>query len=168
METTEEWATVIGYEGRYEASSLGRIRSLPRKDMLGRRVGGRMLSEINHPSGHLRVKLSLDGTYRGAWIHRLVLIAFTGHVPEGMEVCHTDGNPANNHLSNLRWGTRGDNLRDRVRHGTHHQAIKTHCPHGHAYDKENTYVTSGGSRMCRACLRETNRKQRERKKKEIA
>ena len=123
-----------------------------------------MLSVVTHPTGHLRVKLSLDGAYKGATIHRLVLLAFEGPEPDGMEVCHTDGNPANNRLDNLRWGTRGDNLRDRVRHGTHHQAIKTHCPHGHAYTDENTYIKSDGARMCRACLRENNRKQRALKK----
>lgn len=47
-----------------------------------------------------------------------MLEAFVGPCPDGMECCHEDGNPGNNALSNLRWGTTRDNQADRVRHGT--------------------------------------------------
>jgi hypothetical protein len=51
-----------------------------------------------------------------------------------MEGCHNDSNPANNHLSNLRWDTRSANRADTVRAGNHAQARKTHCPQGHDFD----------------------------------
>lgn len=152
-----KWAPVVGYEGIYEVSSDGRVRSLRRLDARGRLVGGRELSISLHPSGHQVVKLSRDGVSESAKLHRIVLIAFAGLPPDGCEVLHYDGDPANNHVENLRWGTRSENLRDSVRHGTHHWAAKTHCPQGHPYDSENTHKTRDGRRMCRACLRERNR-----------
>lgn len=122
-----------------------------------------MLSISTHPSGHQQVKLSRDGIYQQAKVHRVVLIAFAGPPPPGCEVLHNDGNPANNSAANLRWGTRSENLHDRVRHGVHHQAIKTHCPHGHPYDAANTHTTSDGRRMCRECLRTRCRQYRKQK-----
>lgn len=154
------WRSVAGYEGIYEVSSDGRVRSLRRMDRVGRRVGGRELSIHTHPSGHQMVKLSKNGIYKQAKVHRLVLIAFAGPPPDGCEALHNDGDPANNRVENLRWGTRSENVRDRVRHGTHFWANKTHCPQGHAYDKANTHTTSDGRRMCRECLRTRARNRR--------
>lgn len=51
-------------------------------------------------------------------IHRLVLEAFVGPCPEGMECCHNDGDPTNNRLDNLRWDTRQANVEDSIKHGT--------------------------------------------------
>ena len=164
MTDAEEWRPVAGYEGIYEVSSRGRVRSLPRVDSRGRRNRGRYLAVINHPSGHKQVKLSREGTSKPGKLHRIVLIAFMGPPPPGCEVLHGDGDPGNNALSNLRWGTRSENLRDAVRHGTHYWAIKTHCPQRHPYDDENTYRASDGRRMCRECLRIRNREARAKKK----
>lgn len=164
MDDAETWMPVVGYEGIYEVSSQGKVRSIPRRDRMGRKVAGRLLSITNHPSGHHQVKLSRDGKYSQGKLHRIVLIAFVGAPPDGCEVLHRDGNPANNRIENLHWGTRSENLRDRVRHGTHHFANKTHCPQNHQYSPENTHVTSDGRRMCRECLRIRNRQSRARKK----
>jgi hypothetical protein len=86
-------------------------------------------------------------------VHRLVAFAFIGEPEPEQEVCHRDGNPLHNNLSNLRWGTRSDNMQDRVRHGNHPNASKTHCIHGHGFTTENTYV-NGKARICRTCQRE--------------
>jgi len=51
-------------------------------------------------------------------VHRYVLLAFVGECPEGMQACHNDGNPGNNRLDNLRWGTPSNNNRDKWLHGT--------------------------------------------------
>lgn len=112
--SAERWRPVAGFQGVYEVSSEGRVRSLPRLDRAGRKVGDRLLAITAHPSGHQQVKLSRDGEYRQAKVHRVVLIAFAGPPPEGCEVLHTDGNPANNKIENLRWGTRSENLHDSV------------------------------------------------------
>jgi hypothetical protein len=88
------------------------------------------------------------------FVHRLVLAAFVGPCPEGMEVRHLDGNPANTRLANLRYGTHSENELDKVRHGTHHEARKTHCNRGHEYTQDNTRRRRDtGSRECLTCAR---------------
>lgn len=69
---------------------------------------------------HLRVNLTIGHRkYVVKLVHRLVLIAFVGPCPEGMECCHyPDSNPGNNALSNLRWDTKSANSSDSLRHGT--------------------------------------------------
>jgi hypothetical protein len=69
-------------------------------------------------SGHLRVNIKYDGgKTRTRYVHNLILEAFVGPCPPGMECCHHDGDPTNNRLSNLRWGTRLENMDDQARHG---------------------------------------------------
>jgi len=69
----------------------------------------------NKHSKHLVVDLGRDHRY----VHQLVLETFVGLRPEGMECRHLDGDPTNNHLENLKWGTRSENQKDAVKHGTH-------------------------------------------------
>lgn len=123
----ERWKPVLGFEGAYEVSDFGRVRSCDRQAVYVRIVDGQpqkatrlrrgtLLRPGTVKSGHQLVSLG-----RGAsrLVHRLVLDAFVGPKPPGHEGCHGDGNPANNRLDNLRWGTRSDNVQDAVRHGTH-------------------------------------------------
>ena len=156
----EQWLPVVGYEGLYEVSSEGRVRSLDR--WIEKRNGSRcfyrgtLLKPGRTESNHLFVVLpSRNGGPRvNARVHRLVLEAFVGPCPEGMEGCHRDDNPTNNHIENLRWDTHSENTLDRVRNGIHHLANKTHCPYGHEYTPENTYIIpSSGGRVCRECTR---------------
>lgn len=152
----EIWRPVVGWEGLYEVSDLGRVRSFGRVAKCGhggtRFLKGRLLKAFSGTSGHLRVDLSLDGKRTPSAIHRLVLEAFVGPCPEGQEVLHWDDDPTNNTLGNLRYGTRSENLLDKVRNGRHSMANKTHCPQRHAYTSENTYMYKG-RRNCRACAR---------------
>lgn len=150
---TEQWLPVVGYEGRYEVSDLGRVKSLSRRDAQGRRRAERLLAPRRQPSGHLTVALYADRVRRDVQVHWLVLEAFIGPRPEGMHGCHWDDDPGNNRLDNLRWDTRGANVRDSVRNGTHHMARVTHCPQGHPYAPENTYTYPAGNRACRECRR---------------
>lgn len=68
--------------------------------------------------GHRHIKLRRDGRTYTRYVHRLVLEAFVGPCPPDHECRHLDGNPRNNRLDNLAWGTRQENQDDRVRHGT--------------------------------------------------
>lgn len=80
-------------------------------------------------NGHMTVWL---GRRWQRFVHRLVLEAFVGPCPEGMECRHLDGNPANNKLDNLKWGTRKENQDDSKRHGTHwasSEAGREHARH---------------------------------------
>lgn len=157
--TPERWLPVVGYEGLYDISDLGRVRSL--RHRWGPRPTPRLLKLQAHPSGHLIVHLYREpGKSKTLKVHHLVLAAFIGPCPPGMEGCHNDGNPANNESQNLRWDTRAANIQDAIRHGTHWQIAKTHCGTcGTPYDEENTILRPGGGRDCRACSRLNSRRQ---------
>lgn len=118
----EQWKPVVGYEGFYEVSDLGRVKSLERtcKTAHGkgwRTVKGRMLYIHTDRRGYQTVQLCNVEKVTHL-IHRLVMAAFVGRCPDGMEVCHGDGNPRNNQLSNLRYDTHENNCADMVEHGT--------------------------------------------------
>ena len=101
------------------------------------------------------MSLYTQGKNKIRYVHSLVAESFIGPRPEGMEVCHNDGDPTNNHLDNLRYGTSSGNELDKVRHGTHYNAAKTHCPLGHELFTENipTSIAKLGRRQCLACVR---------------
>jgi len=119
----EIWKDVPGYEGQYQVSNQGRVRSLDREiEQMSRwgtsyikSVRGVMLQPGRMPAGHVSVSL---GRNNSQCVHKLVLLAFVGAAPSGCECLHDNGDPSDNHLENLRWGTRGENIRDAVRHGT--------------------------------------------------
>ena len=108
----EIWKDIPGYEGRYQVSNFGRVKSLPNI----RRKSELILRQAAMKSGHLMVSL-WNGNGRSRLVHALVMEAFVGPRPAGMDCCHNDGDPANNRLSNLRWDTRSGNERDKKRHG---------------------------------------------------
>ena len=157
--TIERWKPVNGHEGIYEVSSHGRVRSLDRtvthSDGHVRRYKGKVLSAPLNPDGHPVVCLYIQRKSKVHTVHSLVAETFIGTRPEGMEVCHGDGNHTNNHVDNLRYGTRSENMLDRVRHGTHTNAAKTHCPLGHELFAENIppSIAKLGRRQCLACVR---------------
>jgi len=156
---TPEWRPVPGFPN-YLVSSDGKVLSLKRRG-----APGGIRKTFDHGSGHLHVVL-LNGSHNdrhGFMVHHLVLEAFVGPRPQGMECRHLDGNPANNVVSNLAWGTRSENQLDRVSHGTHHEANKTHCPHGHLYDEQNTRHRNG-KRHCMTCQRKATRESMKRLK----
>lgn len=111
----EEWVDIPGYEGCYQVSSHGQVRSLPRPY----RNSTKILKLRPNKKGYLRVALCKDGKCKDYKVHRLVLTSFVGPCPEGMIGLHWDDDRTNNHLNNLRWGTFSDNQNDAVRNGTH-------------------------------------------------
>ncbi|WKW86001.1 HNH endonuclease [Gordonia Phage JonJames] len=154
MIEVEEWATIPGYEGKYSVSSLGRVRSESRVAYCQggvRSVAERMM-KLNTNAPYSLVGLSLDGSRKSHGVHTLVALAFLGPRPTGMQVCHNNGDPHDNRLSNLRYGTPSENNLDKVSHGTHPESRKTHCPQGHSYSPENTAVYDG-KRKCKKCSR---------------
>ncbi|WP_082946294.1 NUMOD4 motif-containing HNH endonuclease [Mycobacterium sp. E1747] len=142
---TEQWRPVLGFEGLYEVSDRGRVRSL---------ITGKVVKpHVGNQRGHLRISLKQHaGPYKGLYVHRLVLEAFVEPFRKGMECRHLDGDPTNNRLENLRWGTQSENNLDRVKHGTHHHTRRTHCPKGHLLD--GVWHRSDGTirqRYCKTC-----------------
>lgn len=128
----EGWKDIPGWEGFYQVSDLGRIRSVDRR--IPKSVGdgcrlmrGKVLKPgIYKNPGYSRVNLSRPGRTQWFDIHFLVLLAFVGPRPEGMECRHLDGVRMNSGLSNLCWGTSKQNQGDRRGHGTGNQGSRNH------------------------------------------
>ena len=113
------WKAVVGYEGLYEVSDLGQIRN--------RR--GRVMKPAADRDGYMVISISKDNAAVNRRVHRLVLEAFVGPCPSGMECRHLDNSRANNKLVNLCWGTHARNIRDRdsagnTRKGPRHHRAK--------------------------------------------
>ena len=159
--TQESWRPIPGFEGLYEVSDQGQVKSLdrerPNKGGGTARIKGRLLKAVTNKDGYKQVDLYKNGKRRMSCVHELVCLAFHGPKPEGMEVCHNDGNRANNRLENLRYDTRSANGYDRVKHGNHFQVNKTHCKRGHLLEGANLrpYTAKQGHRGCLACSRAT-------------
>ena len=157
-----EWKRIPGYEDYYEASIDGRIRSVDRENInatgIVRRLRGVELSPWKSPTGHLKVSLTVNGRGVSEWVHRLILLTFVGECPDGMECCHNEGNPKNNHVKNLRCDTPKSNRYDCVSHGNHHNANKIRCVHGHLFAGSNLKVTERGHRVCLSCRRANSRR----------
>jgi len=119
----EEWRPVVGYEGLYEVSSLGRVKSVPRfvksKNQHSKytrmAAGGALSPRADHQ--YLRVNLYKHGTPRRVTVHRLVLEAFVGPKSGDVQCCHNNGDCTDNRPENLRWGTFRENMADRDKHG---------------------------------------------------
>lgn len=116
----EIWKDIPDYEGVYQVSNLGRIRSLDRYIKRGKSgffKEGQIQKLQNNGNGYLYKQLKHEGRYRNFYIHRLVLMVFIGERPDGMVICHKDGDTTNNNLNNLRYDTPLENNIDQFRHG---------------------------------------------------
>lgn len=105
----EEWRPIVGYEGRYEVSNIGRVKSLGRY-IIGN--GGtlywhseRIMKPQKNHKGYLNVPLSKDGVYRTCTIHRLVAMAFIQNPNNYPEINHINEDKADNRVDNLEWCT---------------------------------------------------------------
>lgn len=166
----QEWLPVRGYEGSYEISNYGAVRSLSRTVTAanGRRsqIAGKYLNLNVIPKGYHQVALYSDGQRRYHKVHRLVLEAFVGP-GDGMQARHLNGVPCDNRLTNLAWGSQSENIEDQVAHGTHWAARATSCPAGHPYSGENLIINKKtGARICRECGRARSRAYQQRRRAE--
>lgn len=108
----EIWKDVVGYEGYYQVSNLGRVRSLDRIASNGRKIKGKILStKVNTPPYYPRVSLSVNGKMKLVQVHRLVAQAFVYNPdPEHKtQVGHKDESRTNNRADNLEWVTPKEN-----------------------------------------------------------
>lgn len=162
----EKWRAVAGYEGLYEVSDMGRVRSLPRTirrpHTRDYHAPGRVLKQRPaNDHGHLAVTLSREGFTEKMWVHRLVALAWCPR-PDGADyVLHGPGGPTDNRASELRWGTAQENSDDKYVHGTVPVYVPaTHCKWGHEFTEENTYrpPRRPGDRHCKECQRARVRK----------
>ena len=163
----ESWLPVVGYEGMYEVSDMGRVRSVSRtvksKGPGVKWVQGRILKQQRGTTGRLCITLHREKTWWKRCVHRLVAEAFLADSHfEGSEVCHRNGIADDNSASNLYWGTKSQNAQDTVRHGNNPMRRRTHCPQRHPYDEDNTIWEKKGAgkvgRRCRTCKRIKDRR----------
>ncbi len=117
------WFDVFGFEGIYEITRSGMIRSVRRyityKDgRSGYWTDGQRLHPSLSNTGYYYVNLRKDGRLYPRRVHRMLLETFVEPRPVGFECRHLDGNKTNNKLENLKWGTPKENSEDMVRHGT--------------------------------------------------
>lgn len=133
---SEVWKDIPGYEGHYQVSDGGSVRSL---DRLQTSYGGRHWLRRGRPmkltkikdKGYMVVTLTVGKLRKRPYVHELVLLAFVGPRSPGMQGCHSDGNPSHNKPDNLRWDTPSGNCLDKHLHGTmpvgdrHHKAVNS-------------------------------------------
>lgn len=127
----EIWKDIPGYEGLYQASSDGRVKSLSRERFRNRKDGTtewfgtikeRVLTSSINKRGYYYVVLRKDGRDLTREVHGLVALAFLGPRPLEYQVRHLDGDRLNNHVSNLRYGSRSENQLDIYSYrGYHHK-----------------------------------------------
>ena len=103
MSEGEVWKDVKGYEGQYQVSDKGNVRSVARINHIGSKYSGRTLKPRHQSGGYLQVGLYKNGKVKNKYIHRLVVEAFIHNPNNFPEVNHLDENKINNELSNLEW-----------------------------------------------------------------
>ena len=138
----EEWRDVVGYEGLYQVSSLGRVRSLPRFVGGGfcgeyKLLRGRIMKSVDNGSGYRCVSLYRNGKRSSFYIHRLVATAFLPCLDERSVINHKDYDRTNNAVSNLEWCTQAENV--------HYSAVRMRKP------KKSCKETNTGEKYIRMC-----------------
>lgn len=110
----EEWKDIVGYEGSYQVSNMGRVRSLDRyvdASYGSKQIRyGKILKTALMPNGYLAIRLCKDAKYKSFYVHRLVASAFIPNPANLPEVNHKDRNTQNAAASNLEWCTRAYNV----------------------------------------------------------
>lgn len=120
----EQWRNVVGYEGLYEVSDYGNVRSTYRGRNTGRVLAAHMRTRKGRKTGR-HVALSKEGNITYFPVSRLVAAAFLGPA-NGRLVLHWDDDKENDYLSNLRYGTHQENMTDKVRNGGSLKGSKHH------------------------------------------
>ncbi|TMZ72777.1 hypothetical protein EMG21_26050 [Klebsiella pneumoniae] len=142
-----EWRDIPGYEGLYQVSNTGEFRRV---------WANKTTPKALHTdrAGYKRAKLYKNGKARTVLVAVAVAEAFIGPRPDGMEVCHNDGNNQNNHVNNLRYDTPLNNRRDKKKHGTagNQYTRQEACRNGHVWTPESTgYYGRRKARYCKTC-----------------
>lgn len=124
----ETWKDIKGYEGKYQVSNLGRVKSLYRTNYDINSSSYRMIKQekilkLNCDNRYVYVELFKDGERKNPKVHRLVLETFNPTNNKDLEINHIDGNKLNNRLENLEWVTHSENMVHSYKIGLHKKKI---------------------------------------------
>ena len=122
-EECEVWKDIIGYEGYYQVSDHGRVRSLDREVPLGKstkKIKGKIRKQVVHKLGYPMLNLSKNKEVKGHLVHRLVALHFVDNVNGHPEINHINGIKDDNRATNLEWCTREHN----INHGTRTEKVR--------------------------------------------
>lgn len=131
----EIWKDVPIFGNKYQASNLGNIRTKAHvvkkyspffNKIIEQNYKQRELKPVASKDGYYRVHLGVNGEKKSYSVHRMVLMAFVGIPLNGYEGCHNNGIPSDNRIENLRWGTKEENAKDRIKHGTYKRGAEHH------------------------------------------
>jgi len=137
-QTIETWRDVVEYEGVYQVSDAGRVRSLDRM-VDGPRVQRKSKGKSIRPSlvsGYKQAGLQQNGLRKYFYVHRLVAAAFIGPRPVGRQINHIDGKKLNNRPSNLEYVTQSENTLHAYRTGLLKSMCGVDSPHAKLNDKD--------------------------------
>ena len=107
----EVWKDIVGYEGLYQVSNYGRVKSLDKIDSKGYHRREKILRTPSSKDGYCQTGLTKEGIRKMYKVHRLVADAFISNPKNKPQVNHIDGNKTNNHITNLEWVTRAENMK---------------------------------------------------------
>lgn len=144
------WKAINGYEGLYEVSNTGQVRSLDRIDCAGRRLKGKILNQIK-TRGYYTVTLCKDGKPKQVRVNRLVLMTFCPiENPDDYDCDHIDFDITNNQIENLRWLTKSENSQ-RTRKVKPVKCVETGVIYNsvRAAERETKCSSSGISKACK-------------------
>lgn len=132
---TEVWKDVKGFEGMYQVSNLGRIKSLEREVITKKgyaiKVNESILKGSKDTKGYLQVEFKKDGKRIIRFIHRIVAEAFIPNVEHKEQVNHKNGNKLDNYVGNLEWAT----CKENIEHAWKNNLNTARCGEKHANSK---------------------------------
>jgi len=157
----EVWKDIEGYEGLYEVSNLGRVKSLSRIDSLGRKYKEKMLRQSNS-RGYLHTSLSKDNNSKSYQTHRLVALTFIPNPENKPQVNHMDENKTNNRVDNLNWMTSKENndwgtRKSRAIKSSINNPKRDYLELGKKFSKPIYYINEKGEKICFSGIHEAAR-----------
>lgn len=143
---TEVWKDIDGYEGLYQVSNMGRVKSLERTRNMNQpghdkpvRVSERIL-KFGSSLGYLSVRLSKDGLVKQIRVHKLVALAFVPNPLGKPHINHKDGNKHNNRFDNLEWVTPSENQQHAILNGLRGDKLRRKTVN--QYDSSGNFIRS--------------------------